>query len=362
MLTTDVAIIGSGLIAQSVALAVADRGADVALLAGTHIGSASPAAAGLLAPSIERFAPAAREFALSARSRFPAFVREIEERAHARIPLETLGVLDIALTEEEAAAVTARLPETAVWLDDAEIRRLEPTLTPTLGGVLWEEDGVVDNVALLAALEVITRRHERIVRRDTIAEEVAPAARGARVTLADGESVAARVVVLAAGAWSSRVRGCRYAAAVEPVRGQLVALDRQTVRRPVHCNDRYLVPRESQTVAGSTMEWVGFVPETTTEAVADLSAAAGVICPVLRGARVARAWAGLRPVTPDRLPLLGRDPENPALIYACGHSRNGILMAPVTATTVCQIVFEDNLTFDIGQFRPERFGGTFRRS
>jgi glycine oxidase len=360
MLNADVAVIGSGLIANAIALAVADRGLDVTMIAGKHAGAASPAAAGLLAPSIERFAPGVREFALAARARFPAFVREIEERAHASVPFDQLGILDLALTETQAVTLRARLTESTVWLDDAELRQLEPALAPTLGGVLWQEDGAVDNVALLAALEVVTRRHPGISRWDGNARAVEPRASGATVRLDGDETVACGTAVLAAGAWSAQVGGCDYAASVEPVRGQLVALQRTATRRPIHCDDSYLVPRAGQTVAGSTMEWVGYAPETTAGAVATLAGAAAVLCPILAGAPIARSWAGLRPVTPDRLPLIGRDPRQPALIYACGHSRNGILMAQVTAIAVSEIIFEDSLTFDLSQFRPDRFGDTFR--
>jgi glycine/D-amino acid oxidase-like deaminating enzyme len=92
--------------------------------------------------------------------------------------------------------------------------------------------------------------------------------------------------------------------------------------------------------------------------VARLTAAGIALCPALEGAS-ARSWAGLRPVTPDLLPLIGPDPGQPTLIYACGHSRNGVLLAPLTAILLKEMIFEENLTFDIDRFRPERFAGTF---
>lgn len=355
-------MIGSGLIACAAAIRLADRGAQVRLVAGSHAGAASPAAAGLLAPSLERHAPAVAEFALAARARFHDFVTGVAARAGRKIGFEQRGILDIALSDDDVAAMRERLPESAEWLEDSEIRAMEPALAPTRGGVLWAEDATVDNVALLEALVEITRAHPRIARSEDTATAVIADGAGARVRLQSEMNVTADTVVLAAGAWSAQVEGCRHAVVVEPVRGQLVALAGAPVSRPVHCHDSYLVPRRGQTIAGSTMEWVGFVPDPEPATIGQLAAAGARLCPALRDSRVERGWAGLRPVTPDRLPLIGRDPEFPALVYACGHSRNGILMADVTAVSVAEICFEDSLTFDLSQFRPDRFEGTFRGS
>jgi glycine/D-amino acid oxidase-like deaminating enzyme len=357
----DVVVIGGGLIAQSAALALADRNASVTLVRTRVRGAASPAAAGLLAPSIERFAPSVSVFAYAARAVFPEYVRRIGERGGVAVRFARDGIIDFALDATEAAIIRARLPDTAVWLEDAELRRLEPSLAPTQGGVLWQEDGAVDNVALLAALESVLASHARVRAIEQPAVAIQPTADGAAVRLRDGSSVRGSHVVLAAGAWSGQIEGAPFARSVEPVRGQLVTLDRAVLRRPVHCNDSYLVPRPDCTVAGSTMEWVGYDSSTTSDAIDALCAAAARLCPALARARRSVAWAGLRPVTPDRLPLLGRDPDNPFLIYACGHSRNGVLMTPTTADAITGLVFEDRLTFDLTQFRPDRFGGTFTR-
>lgn len=109
------------------------------------------------------------------------------------------------------------------------------------------------------------------------------------------------------------------------------------------------------------MEHVGFDARTTAESIGRLTASAVSLCPALEGA-ASRSWAGLRPVTPDLLPLVGPDPNRPGLIYACGHSRNGVLLAPLTAMSLTELVFEVPLTFDVDRFRPERFAGTFTGS
>ncbi len=315
----------------------------------------------MLAPSIERAARTAGDFALASRAAFPQFVRAIEERSGTHVPLQRAGILEVALDAQQAAMLRAQLPAAGSWLDDAEVHRLEPSVAPTAGGVLWQEDGCVDNVILLDAIWRIVLGHPRISIREAAVQRIDESSDVLTVAAARGESFAADRVVLAAGAWAGQIRGAPCATSVVPMRGQIVVLGQPSVGRPVYCDDSYLVPRAGETLVGSTMEDVGFDPRTTDTAVGALRNAAASLCPPLADAPVERTWAGLRPVTPDMLPLIGPDPEMPRLIYACGHSRNGILMAPTTAAAVAQIVVEDNLTFDLRQFRPGRFRGTFSR-
>jgi len=103
------------------------------------------------------------------------------------------------------------------------------------------------------------------------------------------------------------------------------------------------------------MEMVGFDSSTTEAGLARVRSAAQEIVPALSASKVTDEWAGLRPITPDMQPILGRDEENPAIIYACGHSRNGILLAPLTGETVAALAFGDSPRHDLSQFRPGRF-------
>ncbi|MGH9419136.1 MAG: NAD(P)/FAD-dependent oxidoreductase, partial [Thermoanaerobaculia bacterium] len=118
----------------------------------------------------------------------------------------------------------------------------------------------------------------------------------------------------------------------------------------------YIVPRgAASTIAGSTMENTGFDVETTPAGLARVQSAAEEIAPALGATPPASSWAGLRPVTPDMLPLLGPDAERPEIIYACGHSRNGILLAVLTGQTVARLILNEPVAHDLSQFRPERF-------
>jgi glycine oxidase len=103
------------------------------------------------------------------------------------------------------------------------------------------------------------------------------------------------------------------------------------------------------------MESVGFDATTTDEGIEKVRSASEEICPSLSLSKTTSSWAGLRPVTPDMLPILGRDPEHQSLIYACGHSRNGVLMAPLTGDIIADLVTGAPLSLDLSQFRPDRF-------
>lgn len=354
----DVAVIGGGLVGCASALALADAEATVTLVVAHRPGAASAAGAGMLAPSIEEARTQLREVAERARDGFPAYLARIHERSGRTVHLDRSGLLQVALTAAQAEEFRAAVRAPGVWLSAAELRKMEPALGPAAGAALWPGDGTVDNVELLAALDWLVQRHPRIRVVHGAASGIDSGKRHTAVTMEDGTVLSAGTTVLCAGAWASTISGANYAAVIEPVRGQLVALGDAGLRHPVFGSDGYLVPRPGCTVAGTTMEYVGFDPGTTPEAAAGIAAAARALCPALAGP-VSRAWAGLRPVTPDLLPLIGRDPGKPALIYACGHSRNGILLAPLTGEIVKALVFEESLTFDINQFHPARFAGRF---
>ena len=124
----------------------------------------------------------------------------------------------------------------------------------------------------------------------------------------------------------------------------------------VSAPDAYLVPRGEYTLVGSTLERVGFDSATTAAALEHLRAAASLVVPSFARAEVQSAWAGLRPMTPDGLPLLGRDPDLPSIVYACGHGKNGILLAPITAECIAAIAAHSAPPVDVAPFELQRFG------
>ena len=342
----------------AVAVATANRGARVTLLDEPREGAASAAAAGMLAPSVERIPSGAQRFAEAARDRYPSYVSWLAEATGEAVPLNTSGILQLFPAEQAGASRPAAADDER-WLTPRDLASLEPALAPGIGAVFHPQDGAVDNVALLRALLARARSDTRIARfRDSAVALELDAAR-AVVRTGRGDRHATGAVVLAAGAWSGRVEGLPRPLPVEPVRGQLISLGGAPLRHVVVSGHQYLVPRGERTVSGSTMEHVGFDVATDPAAIERLRAFAAAVVPALGQAPLLEAWAGLRPGTPDLLPILGRDPDRQRLIYACGHSRNGVLLAPLTADCLSALVAGEEPPADLSPFGIERFEGSF---
>jgi glycine oxidase len=348
-------VVGAGVIGLTTAVALAERGVSVTLVGEHRPGEASTAAAGMLAPSVERASGPAHDFGVAARDRYPSYVEFLAERTGVAVPLNRLGILQVALSANGIKGLRKTALDTSIWLGSKELHQLEPALTHALGAMFNPDDGAVDNVALVDALRRLVATSDRIESvQDTVTKINAGVDSCALVTRSR-TSHSARRVVLAAGAWVGQIPGSRYAGAVTPARGQLVSYSGSPLRHVAYGPRGYIVPRGDHTIGGTTMENVGFDAATTPEGIKKVRAASEEICPRLGDSGETRAWAGLRPVTPDMLPMLGIDSERPSLIYACGHSRNGVLMAPLTGDIIADLVTGTPLSHDLSQFRPDRF-------
>ena len=318
-------------------------------------GEASPAAAGMLAPSVERATGPAHDFGIAARDRYPSYVDFVAARTGIRVPLNRLGILQVALSAKGIKGLRKTALPSSRWLDSKELHAIEPALSHALGAVFNPDDGAVDNVVLLDALRQLVSTSKLIERVEEIVILIDAKNDSCAVQTASGASRRARHVVVAAGAWAGQIRGARFARAVLPARGQLVSYSTSPLRHVAYGPRGYVVPRGDHTIGGTTMENVGFDATTTPAGEKKIRAAAEEICPPLASSGHSSIWAGLRPVTPDMLPILGMDPEHPSLIYACGHSRNGVLMAPLTGDIIADLVTGTPLSHDLSQFRPDRF-------
>jgi glycine oxidase len=334
---------------------VAERGASVTLIGENRAGEASLAAAGMLAPSVERAVGAAHDFGVAARDRYPSYLEFLAERSGIRVPLNRRGILQVALSNKGIKGLKKTAPPTARWLDAKELNELEPALVHAVGAMFNPDDGAVDNTVLLSAQLKLVSTSAMVETVNDAVTEVDAGESSATVRTQSGATYSARFVVLAAGAWVGRISGARFARAVTPSRGQLVAYATSPLGHVAYGPQGYVVPRGDSTIGGSTMEDVGFDAATTTQGVEKVRSAAEEICPALSGGSPPRSWAGLRPVTPDMLPIIGPDPEHQSLIFACGHSRNGVLMAPLTGDLIADLVTGTPLSFDLTQFRPDRF-------
>jgi glycine oxidase len=239
------------------------------------------------------------------------------------------------------------------------VRALEPDLTPAVrSGVYLPHQRLVDNIQLTQAVALAaTRRGAELVTGQPVTGLLVE---GDRVTgaLVAGEPWRAGVVVNAAGCWSGRL-DLRFPAPVVPVRGQGVALDDPPprLRHVVYSGRCSLVARaDGRLLVGTTTEpGVGYAATPTAAGVGELMTAAIELAPRLAARPVLRAWAGLRPVTPDGLPIVGPSTRAAGLLWATGHGGMGILLAPVTAAMVTAMVLDQPSPVDAAPLSPARF-------
>lgn len=364
---TEVLVIGGGAIGIAVARAAARAGMSVRLLErGAVGGEASGASAGMLAAQLETHAPAALQtLALRSRDLYPGFVREVEAESGVEVDLQEAGALLVARDAASAAVLeeTHRVQRQAglpgELLDGRGLRLREPAITDrAVRGVHLPLEWSLDPPQMVRALRIAAERAgvELLERREVRRIDV-EGGRVAGVTTAEGIRFAAGQVVVAAGAWSGLLEGV-IAPPLEPVRGQIVCFEAPGRLRHVVADEAvYLVPRgDGRLLAGSTMERVGFDRRVTASALAGLAAAAIDLVPALGEATFRTAWAGLRPGTPDGLPLIGAGGIE-GLFYACGHLRHGIVLTPITAQTVERLLRGADPGVALEAFSPQRFSG-----
>jgi glycine oxidase len=368
---TDVVVIGAGVVGLAAARALAGRGARVQVVDSRGVGAeASSAAAGMLAPQAETHEGSPLlALALLARDRHLALAPELEGETGIAVGLSRTGLLEIALTDDDERALAARaawqraagLPLQTLTAD--EVRALEPNVAAAVRcGVSLEGDRRLDNRLLVRALAAsAASRGVRIVTGRPVAAILSSASRVTGVRVGSG-TIDAPVVVNAAGAWAGELPGDPSPPPVEPVRGQLVAFDASPPRfgRVVASPRGYLVPRaDGRLIAGSTAERVGFDKSVTAAGLRTVLGIALELAPSLADARVAETWAGLRPGTPDGLPVIGAGALE-GLWHAAGLYRNGILLGPLVGELVAALCSGETPSPDLGAFAPQRFEAALR--
>jgi glycine oxidase len=349
-----VLVAGAGIIGVSIADALARRGARVTVLDMRGPGEgASRASAGLLAPYTEAD-PGAPLLALGTRSLalFDAFVSRAEDASNRSIEYARTGTLEVALDDEERAALQRAagwLASEAVaheWIDGRELPSFEPAVSRDAhGALLVRAHGFVGVRSLVDALSVSARLHGATFESPVELTDVSFTPRGVTARAGARQYEADRLV-LAAGCWSGqiRIRGLSPVP-MTPVRGQLLHLhwrDAPMPARVVWSSGCYTVPwSDGSLLVGATMEDAGFDESTTPAGLESLARAVRTLLPRAAGASVKAARAGLRPATPDGLPMIGTLPDLPGLVFATGHFRNGILLAPLTAHLVERLMIDD---------------------
>jgi glycine oxidase len=372
--TFDVAIIGGGVIGVSIAFELAAEKLRVVVLERRQPGEeASWAAAGMLSPSPDspRDFPLV-PFAKESLRLYPRFVAAVEEASGKSAAYVRHGTLEFFFSPGAVAECQTRLRELqsfglgAESVSVGEARRWESSAPSSARAALWlPEEGTVEPRLLMdALLEAAQNRGTEVRANCAVTGLVRDAGRCTGV-IAAGEKISAGTVVLCAGCFSNELAGQPsppFVVPTRPVRGQMLALrplpNSVNLRRVLRSESAYLIPRrDGRIVAGSTIEEAGFNKHVTPAGMQKILNAALEICPDLAGAEIVETWAGLRPGTPDDLPILG-PADFAGLLIATGHYRNGILLAPATARVVCDWILGAKPAFDVSAFSPMRFHGS----
>lgn len=371
---TDAVIIGGGVIGLSIAREIKRAGVGCVVVERANLGhAASHAAAGMLAPQAEaNERDAFFRLAHESRRMYPLFAAELREETGVDIELDETGTLYLAYTDEEVDELARRF----AWqraaglaverLSAAEALHRESHLSPAVrGALLFPEDGQVENRRLTHALAASCANRgvglltdTEVLRIETICESTAEAPGVCAVITSRGR-IATKLVIVAAGAWASKF--CApYSSGftIEPVRGQMLCFQATPpiVRYVIYSPRAYLVPRhDGRLLVGATVEHAGFDTRVTAHGLRTLTEGALEISALIGDLPFREAWAGLRPRTTDGLPVIGRSTETHGVIFATGHYRNGILLAPITARLVRELIKSNITPESLQDFSPNRF-------
>jgi len=365
----DVVVVGGGVIGLSCAWRLAQRGARVAVIErGEPGGGATQVAAGMLAPVGELTfgEPELLELTLAAARMYPEFVAELEEASGKETGYEQLGALHVALDRDEAAQLRRvhdlqrSLELEAEWRPPRRCRELEPGLTPSFhGGVFAPGEAAIDPRALtLALLAALRSEGGEVLTGTEVIDGVFDGERLVGVRTED-EELRTDTVVLASGAWSGATKWLPEHARppVRPVKGQVLELRRRDGEPPARhilASERvYLVPRgDGRLIVGATVEEMAFDTAVTAGGVHELLREAYRLLPDVAEMELVDAIAGLRPGTPNNLPLVGPGAID-GLVLATGHFRNGILLAPLAAQAVADLLSADRRS-SFTRYRPQK--------
>lgn len=346
MRSWDVIVVGGGIIGLSLAIELRKHAAQVLLVERGEPGrEASYAAAGMLAAcGLENPAELQPLATYSARM-YPEFVHELEDESGMKIDLRNQGTL-LFPSAEEANLLAGSAP--------VDVAKLEPALAHLNETAFYFKEETVDPRALGSAALKAAKRRGVDISSGSLVKEVAVENGRAAGVVTEKTTYRAAAVINCAGAWAGQFPPTQFP--TRPVKGQMLAVAApRLIKHVVRTPDVYLVPRsDGRLLIGSTLEEAGYDKRTDPAVIQKMHRAAIRVLPALEEARVLEDWAGLRPGTPDNLPMLGAT-EIPGYFVAAGHFRDGILLAPVTARVMAQVVSGSRTELDVSRFSPARF-------
>ncbi len=371
MQTFDVAIAGGGLIAGAIALELAQAGLNVGIFESAQPGEgASWAGAGILSPAPEN-AGMIPMVAIGCASLklYPEFVAGVEELSGQNVGYRAKGTLEALFMHDAQAELSTivalhhGLGLKAEPLSAEDAREMEPALSGELdAAVLRPDEASVDNRALTkAVLAAAERSGVKMLTSSRVTAIGADSGRCTGLMIGD-QRVEAGWTVIAAGCHSAEIGGIPRYAPVRPAKGQMIALRAKTAtcERVLWSEKVYLVPRnDGRILAGATVEYVGFEKTVTAGGVQKILAGAIELAPAFADAQLIESWAGLRPDSPDHLPIIGPT-DLEGLLIATGHFRSGILLAPITARLIREWITKQSVSLDWERFSPMRFAESSR--
>jgi len=370
MRTFDAAVAGGGLIGSAIALELSRAGLQVALFDARDPGrEASWASAGILSPAPENSAMIAMvPLGRASLELYPNFIALVEELSGLTTGYRDKGTLEVLFSRharEELNTIIALhhgLGLSAEAISTHEARELEPAVSEEAeAAVLRPEEASVDNRLLVTALlEAARRSGVQIFSGSPVSSIQREGSTCRGLVLANSERVAARHTIVAAGCFSSQIEGMSEFAPVVPAKGQMIALrsEAAVLERVLWSERIYLVPRnDGRILAGATVERSGFDKTVTAGGILSNLEGAVELVPALKDARIEETWAGLRPDTPDHLPVIGPT-DIDGLLVATGHFRSGVLLTPVTAKLIGEMVAGQTTQLDCERFSPLRFRGS----
>jgi glycine oxidase len=362
----EVVIAGGGLIGGAIALELALAGLRVAIYEQGDPGRESSwAGAGILSPAPE--SPATIPLLLLGKASmalYPDFVFRVEEISGQGVGFRAKGTLEALFSRDAPRELSTHIALHHGWGLQAEAisaqdaRELEPALSPELeAAVLRPDEASVDNRCLThAVLEAARKTGVEIFAHREVQGIWRERQRCAGLLLKN-EKVSAEWTVIAAGAFSANIAGVDTYAPVRPAKGQMISMraGQTKIERVLWSDKIYLVPRnDGRILAGATVEYVGFDKNVTAGGVEKILNGALELAPDLAHARVDETWAGLRPDSPDHLPILGPT-DIDGLLIATGHFRGGILLTPITAQLIREWITRQSVSVDWDRFSPLRF-------
>ena len=362
----DVIILGGGIIGCALAEELARHGQHVVLIERGLIGAeASSAAAGILAAQTDLVEPGPLfELCQAARRMYPRWVEHLTRRSGLFLGYQVAGLLYLAMSgrEEHVMERRARWQRThglrvERW-SPKEVRRHEPSIDGRIKrGFYFPTEAQVDNVLLMQALAAACRKAGVDLREQTSVRRLLLHGQAVRGVETDRGEWVAPVAVNCLGSWASLGGEFPLPLPVEPARGQILAFraPKRLLRHAVISERAYAVGHwDGRVLVGSTVEFAGFEKALTLEGIHGILSGVRQMSSVLNQCAFIDAWAGFRPYTKDKLPILGKTPID-GLYVATGHFRHGILLAPITAKLMAELILRGRASFDLSPFSPQRF-------